>query len=231
MMNMTINMTPLISVLQAHQFHAVIPEPLQFGRGLIVDLSPTSALWQSVSANHSFADEIARQSTAMNAQIVIGRYAEQRLIYQDKANFNDSKNRTVHMGIDLGVPSLTPVFAPLDGKIHSMANHQNEGDYGPTIILRHQLKGIDFFTLYGHLHQAAHTQWHVGDHIQAGQQFTAIGTTAENGGWAPHLHLQIIENMGTNTDDYIGVVDPAELDFYLRNCPNPNLILKRSDLD
>lgn len=224
-------MTFLTKVLQAHQFHSVIPEQYQFGSGLVVDLSPSSALWQSVTANHSFADEIARQATAIDAQIVIGRYAEQRMIYQDKANFSDSKNRTVHIGIDLGVPSLTPVFAPLDGEVHSIANHQNEGDYGPTIILRHQLEGISFFTLYGHLHQAAHTQLQVGDFIKAGQQFTAIGTTEENGGWAPHLHLQIIENIGANIDNYIGVVDPLQLDYYRNNCPNPNLILKRSDLD
>lgn len=224
-------MTPLANTLRNHSFHPVIPQELQFGIGLIVDLSPNSDLWRNVTTTHHFADEIARQATAINAQIVIGRYAEQRLIYQDKANFSDSKNRTVHMGIDLGVPALTPVFAPLNGQVHSIANHQGDGDYGPTIILRHQLKGIAFFTLYGHLHQAAHAQLNIGDNIKSGDQFTAVGTTEENGGWAPHLHLQIIDDMGTNTDDYIGVVDPVELDFYTRNCPNPNLILKREDLD
>ncbi len=57
----------------------------------------------------AFADEIVRQAnTAISAEIVIGRYAEQRLIYQDKANFSDSKNRTVHMGIDLR--SLLPLL-------------------------------------------------------------------------------------------------------------------------
>ncbi|SMY33394.1 peptidoglycan DD-metalloendopeptidase family protein [Photobacterium andalusiense] len=224
-------MTPLARTLAAHCFHPVIPPALQFGNGLIVDLSPSSELWKNVTTNHSFADEIVRQATAIDAEIVIGRYAEQRLIYQDKANFSDSQNRTVHIGIDLGVAALTPVFAPLNGTVHSIANHQGDGDYGPTIILRHQLEGITFFTLYGHLHQAAHATLNVGDIITAGEQFTAVGTTAENGGWAPHLHLQIIDNMGSNKDDYIGVVDPAELAFYRNNCPNPNLILKRSDLD
>ncbi|PSU26457.1 peptidase M23 [Photobacterium phosphoreum] len=224
-------MTPLARTLHAHCFHSVIPQALQFGTGLIVDLSPSSDLWRNVTTNHSFADEIVRQAEAIDAVIVIGRYAEQRLIYQDKANFSDSKNRTVHMGIDLGVAALTPVFAPIEGTVHSIANHQGDGDYGPTIILRHQLEGMTFFTLYGHLHQAAHTMLNVGDMISEGEQFTAIGTTAENGGWAPHLHLQIIENMGSKTNDYIGVVDPAELVFYRNNCPNPNLILKRNDLD
>ena len=224
-------MTPLANTLRTHSFHPVIPQELQFGIGLIVDLSPSSELWNNVTTTHSFADEIVRQATAIKAQIVIGRYAEHRMIYQDKANFSACQNRTVHMGIDLGVPALTPVFAPLDGTVHSIANHQGDGDYGPTIILCHQLEGIDFFTLYGHLHQAAHTTLNVGDMITAGEQFTAVGTTAENGGWAPHLHLQIIENMGSNTNDYIGVVDPNELAFYARNCPNPNLIIKRSDLD
>ena len=224
-------MTPLANTLRTHSFHPVIPQELQFGIGFIVDLSPSSELWNNVTTTHSFADEIVRQATAIKAQIVIGRYAENRMIYQDKANFSACQNRTVHIGIDLGVPALTPVFSPLDGEVYSIANHQDDGDYGPMIILRHQLNGIGFFTLYGHLHQAAHATLNVGDSIKAGEQFTAVGTTEENGGWAPHLHLQVIEKINTNANDYVGVVDPAELDFYLRNCPNPNLILKRSDLD
>lgn len=224
------NHKPLVQLLTETEFLPLLDRELQFGPALIVDLTATGAIWQRVTPNHSFADEIAQQAQLMNAQMVIGRYAEQRFIYQDKDNFADSQQRTLHLGLDLGVAATTAIYAPLDGSIHSIANHQGDGDYGPTIILHHQLEGYSFYTLYGHLATACLSQHQVGDKIQAGEQFARVGTTQENGGWAPHLHLQIINDMGSYTDDYPGVVDPQEQTFYLNNCPNPNLILKRRDL-
>ena len=224
------NHKSLVQLLAETEFMPVLDRDLQFSPALIVDLTATGPIWQRVTASHSFADEIAQQAQSINAQIVIGRYAEQRFIYQDKDNFADSQHRTLHIGIDLGVAAASEIYAPLDGTIHSIANHQGDGDYGPTIILRHQLNGITFFTLYGHLTTASLLLHQVGDEIQGGEQFASVGTTQENGGWAPHLHLQIINDMGAYTDDFPGVVDPHEQAFYLNNCPNPNLILKRQDL-
>ncbi|PSV30956.1 peptidase M23 [Photobacterium sp. GB-27] len=228
---MTQTKTPFENVLSAHEFHPVIPKELQFGTGYVVDLTPSSHLWQQVTDEHTFADEIVKQAIATNAQIVIGRYAEHRLIYQDKENFSDSPNRTVHMAIDLGVPAGVPVYAPLDGEVYGIENHAANGDYGPTVILKHALDGHVFYTLYGHTATEYLSQLTVGQHISRGQQFTAVGNTEENGGWAPHLHFQIIKNMGDYSNDYPGVIDPEQFDFYQDNCPNPNLILKRSDLD
>ena len=45
----------------------------------------------------------------------------------------------------------TLVLAAFNGTIHSFKNNINLGDYGPTIILKHMLQGIEFYTLYGHL--------------------------------------------------------------------------------
>ncbi|WP_153448305.1 peptidoglycan DD-metalloendopeptidase family protein [Vibrio algicola] len=228
-------MTSLTSASLAQQLaqttcHPVLPKEFQFGIGLIVDLSATSDIWGKVTAGHSFADEIKRQAQVIQAKVEIGRYAEERTIYQDTDNFSDSQARTMHIGIDLGVPTHTPVFAPLDGKIFGFADHQTQGDYGPTIILCHQLDGLVFHTLYGHLSRDSLADLFIGKSIQQGEQFARIGASNENGGWASHLHLQIIQDMGNHTDDYPGVIDPAQADYYLNNCPNPNLILKRTDL-
>ncbi|MGB2079834.1 MAG: peptidase M23, partial [Vibrio sp.] len=70
-----------------------------------------------------------------------------------------------------------------------------------------------------------------GQVIKAGQAFASIGTFDENGGWATHLHFQIIRDLEGRCDDYPGVVDPSQASFYLKNCPNPNLILGRDDLE
>ncbi|WP_105901069.1 peptidoglycan DD-metalloendopeptidase family protein [Vibrio gangliei] len=216
--------------LKQHEFHPVIVPELQFGKGLIVDLSPSSEIWKKVTDEHDFSAEIKRQVAETGAVVEIGRYAEQRMIYQDTENFEHTESRTLHIGLDLGIPAGNSVFAPIQGEVVAFANRQIQGDYGPVIILRHQLEGHIFHTLYGHLATSSLQDLYIGKIIQAGEAFATIGTYDENGGWATHLHFQIIRDLGEYLDDYPGVVDPKQADFYLRNCPNPNWILGRSDL-
>jgi hypothetical protein len=48
--------------------------------------------------------------------------------------------------------SNSPVYAPLDGRVHSFNNNTAHLDYGPAIILEHQTDGGErFYTLFGHL--------------------------------------------------------------------------------
>ena len=47
--------------------------------------------------------------------------------------------RTVHLGVDLFRPAGSPVFAPLRGRVHSLANNTTPGDYGPCVVLVHEL--------------------------------------------------------------------------------------------
>ena len=65
--------------------------------------------------------------------------------------------RTVHIGLDLFAPPGTPVLAPLDGVVHSVADNASPLDYGPTVILEHEAGpgGPPFYTLYGHLSRGA----------------------------------------------------------------------------
>ncbi len=64
------------------------------------------------------------------------------------------------------------------------------------VILEHTTAdGLNFFTLYGHLSPAAIAGLRPGQIIAAGQQFATLGTPAENGGWPPHLHLQVITDL------------------------------------
>lgn len=217
--------------LKHHQFHPVILPEWQFGKALIVDLSPNSDIWQRVNEQHDFSAEIKRQVAEIGAVVEIGRYAEQRMIYQDTDHFSGEEARTLHIGIDLGIAAGNPIFAPLQGEVVAFANRQTQGDYGPVIILRHQLNGYVFHTLYGHLATQSLQGLHIGKIIKTGESFAQIGTFTENGGWATHLHFQIIRDLGDYRDDYPGVVALHQAKHYLRNCPNPNWILGRSDLD
>lgn len=158
----------------------------------------------------------------------VGGYDEHRVIYRRSAHFDGSAGdeRCIHLGIDIWTDADTPVFAPLPGVIHSLAFNEGFADYGPTLIVRHELNGLVFHTLYGHLTLDSLQGKSEGDRIGAGERIAAIGNYPENGHWPPHLHFQIITDMGDHRGDYPGVASLAERNAYLANCPDPNLILR-----
>lgn len=163
----------------------------------------------------------------------VGGYDEHRVVYSRSAHFGDYavEARCLHLGVDLWAEAGTPVHSPLNGVVHSIANNDNFGDYGPTIILQHELNGMVFHTLYGHLSLDSMDLVQEGETVRAGEQIAFIGDYPENGHWPPHLHFQIIEDMGVLRGDYPGVATLRERDQYLANCPDPNLLLRIPELD
>ena len=129
------------------------------------------------------------------------------------------------MGIDIWGPVKTPVLAPLGGTVHSFAFNNQYGDYGATIILQHQLDGIAFHTLYGHL-SLEDLRFGENQFINFGEQIGSFGAPEENGHWPPHLHFQLIIDMEWNKGDYPGVCSSADIPHYRHNCPDPNLVLQ-----
>jgi murein DD-endopeptidase MepM/ murein hydrolase activator NlpD len=123
------------------------------------------------------------------------------------------------------------VYCPLEGTVHSFADNNNHGDYGPTIILEHKVDQYTFYTLYGHLSRTSLSGLRKGLLIKTGVQFAALGAYDENVHWPPHLHFQLMRDLGDKTGDYPGVCARSEQDFYLQNCPDPNLILQVSVLE
>ncbi|MDN3620238.1 peptidoglycan DD-metalloendopeptidase family protein [Polaribacter undariae] len=163
------------------------------------------------------------------AKIGFGGYLEKRNIYDRSDYFkNQSENnkRNIHLGIDLWCKENTKVLAVLDGEIHSFKNNKNYGDYGPTIILKHQIKKEVFYTLYGHLSLKSIENIKIGDTVLQGNTIGYLGDSSVNGEYAPHLHFQIIRDLEDNFGDYPGVSSKENIAFYKNNCPNPNLLLK-----
>lgn len=118
------------------------------------------------------------------------------------------------------------IFSPLDGVVHSFKNNTNFGDYGPTIILKHTEKKYHFFTLYGHLSLNSIENLKVNQAFKRGDAIGFLGDSTVNGDYPPHLHFQVIRDVQDFYGDYPGVCSKKDLDFYLHNCPNPNLLLK-----
>ena len=221
----------LEQVLKQYQsiYSPVVPYHLQHGEAIILDLSGGDAHWleidmQSIQAMDAYTHQLMQEK---NAVIAIGRYNEdRRFLYQRSPLFTSSNLRSIHLGVDLTLPENTPVFSPLDAEVYSIQNNQAFGDYGPTIILKHQLEHHIFYTLYGHLSEESLLFIKPGQRVPNGQQIGWVGSVQINGGWPTHLHFQIISDMQGVKGDFPGVTDKQHKKMYLNLCPNPNYILQ-----
>lgn len=162
-----------------------------------------------------------------NCDIGLGKYLEDRVIYRHSSLFaGEAEPRSLHLGIDLFIAAGTPLFAPLAGIVHSFQDNTARGDYGPTIILQHELDGAIFYTLYGHLSRESITNLKVGQNFVAGQRLAEIGDKKINGGWPPHVHFEIITDMLGKKGDFFGVAPVSQWEYFSALCPDPNLILQ-----
>tara|TARA_Y100000768_G_scaffold250571_1_gene190350 strand:- start:768 stop:1388 length:621 start_codon:yes stop_codon:yes gene_type:complete len=164
----------------------------------------------------------------------IGRYNEFRPGMYETEIFGGVRN--IHVGIDIGAPVDTPVYAFGEGKIHSFGINAEAGSYGPTIITEHDANLIKssnfqinnssgkFWVLHGHLSKQSLNGLKIGMEVDAGDMIARIGDEHENGGWPPHLHFQLsIEE--PETFDLPGVVAKEDIDSALKKYPDPRIIL------
>ncbi|MDB4538900.1 peptidoglycan DD-metalloendopeptidase family protein [bacterium] len=158
------------------------------------------------------------------AKVGIGGYLEKRVLYQQSNKYkSEAENRNIHLGVDWWSEVGTEIYSPLDGKVHSFQYNDLFLDYGATIILEHELEGIVFYSLYGHLNFASLENLEKGMLIKKGEFFTSVGNRHENGGWVPHLHFQIIKDMMGKEGDFPGVTSDKYLSEFSKNCPDPNV--------
>jgi murein DD-endopeptidase MepM/ murein hydrolase activator NlpD len=213
----------------AEVFHPVVP----FEKGdrlLHLDFSEQNEELSAEVLNNTdlFIHYICSRLQEAGARYGIGGYGEHRTIYSRSRVF-DAKDgaepRRFHLGIDIWGRPYTKVMAPMNGIVHSLGFNNAYGDYGTTIIMVHNLDGMIFHTLYGHLSLNSIKNMEEGDMIWKGDVFAEFGIPYENGHWPPHLHFQLILDMQGMKSDYPGVCAYSEKDAYLANCPDPDLIL------
>lgn len=224
-------MASLTDILSNHR-----PE---FAHVLPFEVKPEEILYLDLSANnkklsqHPIIDSlilgtfIHQEMQNSSAKIAVGGYLEDRLIYKRSPHFGSGENaRTIHLGIDIWCDEFTPVQAPIQGKVHSLQVNDNFADYGPTIILEHGIEGFIFYTLYGHLSKDCLKNLEPGQNIASGEPFAELGNSSENGHWPPHLHFQLITDMGEKVGDFPGVCSKNEVQIFKQLCPDPSVLLK-----
>lgn len=157
----------------------------------------------------------------------IGRYNEKRPgMYVTELFTAEEKRkiRDVHVGIDIAAPVGTEVFAFCEGEIFMTAINAAAGDYGGTVITRHEIKGHSLWALHGHLSHASTRFKKPGEKIKGGDVVAWVGDRTENGGWNPHLHFQLSWKR-PEVCDLPGVVNDADLEQALATYPDPRLVL------
>jgi murein DD-endopeptidase MepM/ murein hydrolase activator NlpD len=204
-----------------------------------------------------------RRQTKQPIVYDVGRYDEDRrnmytssLFTTTSTNNNNSDNdttsnhqqqeqqrsrRTVHVGIDIGAPINTPIYAFTDGIIHSVGYNPAIGDYGYVIVIQHYLiPGVkeinrqqlqqqtqeELYALYGHLSAKSITKKFIGQAITRGQIIGYIGNAEENGGWTgSHLHFQCSVHPPLVPHDMPGVVSVEDRCTALLEYIDPRYIL------
>lgn len=193
-----------------------------------IDLSVNNVDIANVNASSSSEWErfIEQHLQSHQKKIAYGGYLEKRNLYQRSAYFKHSETeRNIHLGIDFWVDAGTSVHAVLNGTVHSFQDNKNHGDYGPTIILQHDIGSETFYSLYGHLSRESLEHLTVGSVVKSSDAIATLGEAAVNGDYAPHLHFQLIRDMEGKSGDYPGVCSPELRQHYAENCPNPLLLL------
>jgi hypothetical protein len=223
-------LNPVYSLLQKHSstFHPVVPFDSTKDKLLKLDFtSANTGLTLPILADTFVFTRYVQELLTPKYRYGIGGYDEHRTIYARSHQFDTADEpRRLHLGVDIWGPVGTPVFAPLGGYVHSFAFNDHYGDYGATIILHHQLEGISFNTLYGHLALKDLEGLQEGIYISRGTEFAHFGDVLENGNWPPHLHLQVVTEMYEKKGDYPGVCKYSEREKYLDNSPDADAILQ-----
>ena len=194
----------------------------------VLDLTPDNV---ALSANRTqpdaaeldaVVDTITGQGTGC-----LGRWGEARLIYGGegfgRTDHVARRRRTVHIGLDVFLPPETEVRAVLPGRVVFAGYRPERHDYGGTLVLEHQPgDGPAFRALYGHLSKASADRLSAGDSFAAGDVIAWLGDVPENGGWPPHLHLQLGGSDAPNDPGaWPGVVDADDWDLWAQLFPNP----------
>ena len=192
-----------------------------------IDLSVNNPFWNDndVSDIAVFEKYLDKQRTITGKYVAHGGYLEQRALYRKSARFQAGLVRDIHMGIDLWTPAGTSVHAFMDGVVHSYANNNDEGNYGPTLILEHDFNGKKLYTLYGHLSISDMAKWSLGSRFRESEIIATLGTPQENGGYSPHLHFQIMLSLLNEKNNFSGVGEEYLLQIWKQISPDPNIIL------
>ncbi|MDE2213387.1 MAG: peptidoglycan DD-metalloendopeptidase family protein [Patescibacteria group bacterium] len=126
---------------------------------------------------------------ARKADYSYGGYMENRPALW-RGTYLDATESYLHLGVDFNVPAGTRVCPSVRCTVVYI-DHDPPGEkygWGTRVIVR--LKDHDLYAIYAHLDRSLMCQ--VGDELEAETLFGKVGLPSCNGGWFPHLHVQLL---------------------------------------
>jgi murein DD-endopeptidase MepM/ murein hydrolase activator NlpD len=198
------------------------------GRAIVLDLSAGSVALGDPLMGMTvgrFTERMQLRMQEAGTRFAYGRWGERRELYGNEhfAVDDPERKRDVHLGVDLFCDPDTPVRAPLPGRVILEANNARELDYGPLLVLEHDLSGTPFYTLYGHLSSASTVVIEPGQAVEAGEIIARVGEPPENGNWSPHLHFQVILDLLGMDADFPGVCSVHDCARWFSLSPLPSV--------
>jgi len=103
-------------------------------------------------------------------------------------SYLDRDEKYLHLGVDFNAPVGTPVALDLQGEVVWIATDLSDGGWGTYVMFKLATRSL--VLLYAHL--APDVLCKVGDVVKAGTVFARVGTSEQNGGWFPHVHVQAL---------------------------------------
>lgn len=181
-----------------------------------IDHARAEAYWRGYMRKHEF-------------EMGIGLWHERRNIYRGemfRSILLDDMFRDLHLGIDIFLDALEPLYAPLPGVVVDHGYGPEPLDYGGVILLKHAPEpGVEFYSLWGHLDPDSIAEWNIGDEIAAGTLFARLGDRPVNGGWLPHLHFQLSTIRYGTATEMPGVGEAPLKDLWAELYPDPAEVL------
>jgi 4-aminobutyrate aminotransferase-like enzyme/Ser/Thr protein kinase RdoA (MazF antagonist) len=209
-------LAPVLDVAPRLQNKALVP----FGR-------PDDPIAQaSMAGDAETAERLWTERTAADhISLGLGPWGEDRPVYTAEAfhsNLLDGARRSLHLGLDLFAPAGTNIRAPVAGKVADIYVSTIPQDYGHAVLLEHRPEpGITFYSLWGHLSAATAAALKIGDAVPFGAVFAQMGKPNENGGWQPHVHVQLLTYRPAKAADVIGAGEPGYRAVWSELFPDP----------
>ncbi|MDY0873880.1 aminotransferase class III-fold pyridoxal phosphate-dependent enzyme [Dongia rigui] len=212
-----------------HRFGPVVDAPLDRDHVAILDasLAPERLAHPSQNGGENLTAWWRAQLARIAPRIGIGRYAEDRGIYDHPEAPREANPRKIHHAIDIFLPAGSKVLCPYPGTVADIGNDTERHGFGGILILRHETDaGVPFWTFYGHLAPAGLAGWKPGQVVAQGTLIGTLASEAENGDWPPHLHFQLMTHlMGWEALDVIGISWASQWELWREICLDPNIIL------
>jgi len=133
-------------------------------------------------------NRLLSQASEADKYYTYGGFGEDRV--ELWSGFERSVEKMVHLGVDFNnLPEYEPVCALAGGKvIHVMLDESPFNGWGGRVMIQDDT----YVYLYGHLFPDAAYLVEEDDDIAEGDIVGYVGPPEMNGGWFPHLHLQIM---------------------------------------